>query len=87
MKNSNAKCMWRRPVYDTMIHEIIGPTAITQDFPAEDITPEYDAFGLDLLVLNPDHGDIEVTPKHSDNYIIAEILLLQGGCHGQRTCD
>ena len=52
-----------RRVFDKNIHDIIGPATMTQDFLAEDITPEYDAFDPDLFDLDPDHGDIEVTPE------------------------
>ncbi len=58
--------------FDVMIHETISPATMTQDFPVEDITPEYDAFDPDILDLNPDHGNIEVTHVYGDNYVVAE---------------
>jgi hypothetical protein len=68
-----------RRAFDSKIQEISGPTASTQDFPAEeDITLEYDAIDPDILDLNRDHGDIEVTPGFGDNYVGAEILLPWG---------
>ncbi len=57
----------------------LGPAAMTQDFPAEDITPDYDAFDADILDFDPDQGDIEVTPEYGDTYVGAEILLPRGG--------
>ncbi len=66
-----------RRAFDTTIHEIIGPAATTQD--VEDTTHEYNAFDPDLLDLDPDHGDTEVTPEYGDNFVRAEILLPMGG--------
>jgi hypothetical protein len=43
------------------------------------MTPEHDAFYPDILDLDPDQGDIEVTPKYGDNYVGAELLLPRGG--------
>jgi hypothetical protein len=52
---------------------------VTTDFPTEDITPEYDHYDSDILDLDLDHSDIEVTPEYGDNYVGAEILLPHGG--------
>ena len=68
-----------RKAFDRSIDTTLGPAATTQDFPAEDITPDYDAFDADILDFDPDQGDIEVTPEYGDTYVGAEILLPQGG--------
>jgi hypothetical protein len=62
---------------ETITHQL-GPHATEQDFPAEDLTPEYDFYGDDHD-LDPDHGDLEVTPKMGENYLNAEISVLRGG--------
>ena len=68
-----------RTAFDRGILDTVGPTAMTEDFPVEDTTSEYDHYDSDILDLNPDHGNIEVTPKYGDNYVGAEILLPRGG--------
>jgi hypothetical protein len=42
------------------------------------LTPEYLTYDDDLY-LDPDHGDLEVTPEIGDNYLSAEILIPRGG--------
>ncbi len=42
------------------------------------MTPEYLTYDDDLY-LDPDHGDLEVTPEIGDNYLSAEILIPRGG--------
>jgi hypothetical protein len=32
-----------------------------------------------MMTMTPDHGDLEVTPEMGDNYLNAEISVLQGG--------
>jgi hypothetical protein len=71
-----------RAAFDRSINDTLGPSATPQDFPAEDLTPEHDPFDRDILDLDPDQGDIEVTPEHSDNYVGAELLFPQGGALG-----
>ncbi len=61
------------------INDTLGPLATPQDFPAEDLTPEHDPFDPDILDLDPDQGDIEVTPEFGDNYVGAKLLFPQGG--------
>ena len=48
------------------------------DFPAADLTPEYLTYKNDHD-LDPDHGDLEVTPEIGDNYLSAEISIPRGG--------
>jgi hypothetical protein len=61
-----------RRVFDETIANHLGPNATEQDFPAEDLTPDYD-FCDDDHDLDPDHGDFEVTPEMEDNYPNTEI--------------
>jgi hypothetical protein len=49
-----------------------------QDFPAEHLTPDYD-FYEDNHDLDPDHGDLEMTPEMGDNYLNGMISVSQGG--------
>jgi hypothetical protein len=48
-----------------------------QGFLEEDLTPDYDFYDDDHD-LDPDHGDLEVTPEMGDNYLNTEISVLQG---------
>jgi hypothetical protein len=68
-----------RAAFDRSINDTLGPSATPQDFPAEDLTPEHDPFDLDILDLDPDQGDIEVTLEYGDNYVGAELLFPRGG--------
>ncbi len=45
-----------------------------QDFPADDLTPDYDFYDDDHD-LDPDHTDLEVTPEMGDSYLNAEISV------------
>jgi hypothetical protein len=71
-----------RKAYDESIAERLGPAAWEDDFPAEDLTPEYDPFGgignagFDL---GPDQEDLEVTPEAHDNYVGVDLLFPKGG--------
>jgi hypothetical protein len=67
-----------RRVFDETIANHLGPNATDQDFPAEDLTPDFDFYDDDHD-LDPDHGDLEMTPEMGDNYLNAEISVLQGG--------
>jgi hypothetical protein len=49
-----------------------------QDFPEEDLTPDYD-FHDDDHDLDPDHGNLEVTPEMWDNYLSKAISIPRGG--------
>ncbi len=48
------------------------------DFPEADLTSEYLTYDDDND-LDPDHGDLEVTPEIGDNYLSAEISIPRGG--------
>ncbi len=67
----------RRVFNETITHHL-RPNATEQDFPAEDLTPDYDFYDDDHD-LDPDHADLEVTPEMGDNYLSAEISVPQGG--------
>ncbi len=65
-------------VFNESITHHLGPNATEQDFPAEDLTPDYDFYD-DGRDLDPDHSDLEVTPEMGDNYLDAEISVPHGG--------
>ena len=44
------------------------------DFPAKDLTPDYEAYDETIMTFDPDYGNIEVTPETGDTFIGAEIL-------------
>jgi hypothetical protein len=66
----------RRVFNETITHHL-GPNATGQDFPAEDLTPDYDFYDNDHG-LDPDHGDLKVTPEMGNNYLNAEISVPRG---------
>jgi hypothetical protein len=65
-------------VFDETITNHLGPNATDQDFPAEDLTPDYNFYDNDHD-LDPDHRDLEVTPEMGDNYLNTEISVPRGG--------
>ncbi len=65
-------------VFDETVANHLGPNATDQDFLAEDLTPDFDFYDDDHD-LDPDHGDLEVTPEMGDNYLNAEISVPRGG--------
>jgi hypothetical protein len=67
-----------RRVFKESIAHHLRPNATEQDFPAEDLTPDYDFYDNDHD-LDPDHRDLEVTPEMGDNYISAKISIPFGG--------
>jgi hypothetical protein len=67
-----------RRVFNESITFHLGPNAMEQDFPAEDFTPDYNFYDDDHD-LDPDHGNLEVTPEMGDNYLNAEIAVPRGG--------
>jgi hypothetical protein len=67
-----------RRVFDETIASHLGPNATDQDFPAEDLTPDFDHYNNDHD-LDHDHGDLEMTPEMGDNYLNAEISVPRGG--------
>ncbi len=71
-----------RKSFDDSIAKRLGPAAQDSDFPAVDLTPEYDLFG-DIGDANsdpdPDHADLPVTPEVGNNYIGFDLLFPKGG--------
>jgi hypothetical protein len=65
-------------VFNESITHHLGPNATEQDFLAEDLTPDY-VFYDDDHDLDPDHGNLELTPEMGDNYLNAMIPVLRGG--------
>ncbi len=65
-------------VFDETVASHLGPNATDQDFLAEDLTPDFNHYDNDHD-LDPNHGDLEVTPEMGDNYLNAEISVPQGG--------
>ncbi len=63
-----------RRVFDETIASHIVPNATDQDFPAEDLTPDFDPYDNDHD-LDPDHDELEVTPEMGDNYLNTEISV------------
>ncbi len=81
LNNEEIHCPIRQEthrVFDETIANHLGPNATDQDFPAEDLTPDYDFYDDDHY-LDPDHGDLEVTPEMGNNYLNAEISVPRGG--------
>ncbi len=71
-----------RKSFDDSIAERPGPAAQESDFPAVDLTPEYDPFGeVGDADSDPDHDreDPPVTPEVGDNYIRVDLLFPKGG--------
>jgi hypothetical protein len=56
----------------------LGPTALPQDFPAEDLTPDPTYYD-DTNAMDPEYGDAEVTPETGYNYLSTELMLPKGG--------
>jgi hypothetical protein len=65
-------------VFNETITHHLGPNATEQNFLAEDLNPDYDFYDDDHD-LDPDHGDLEVTPEMGDNYLNTEISVLLMG--------
>ncbi len=64
-------------VFNETITRHLGPNATEQDFPAKDLTPDYDFYDDDHG-LDPDHSDLEVTLEMGDNYLNTEISVPRG---------
>jgi hypothetical protein len=67
-----------RRVFNESIAHHLRPNATEQDFLAEDLTPDYN-FDDNNHNLDPDHGNLKVTPEMGDNYLNAEISVPCGG--------
>jgi hypothetical protein len=58
--------------FDESIEHHLGPAALMQDFPAEDLTPDLTYYD-DTNAMDPEYGDAEVMPEMGDNYLSAEL--------------
>jgi hypothetical protein len=67
-----------RHKFDESIEHHLGPAALLQDFPAENLTVDPTYYD-DTNAMDPEYGDAEVTPKIGDNYLSAELMLPKGG--------
>jgi hypothetical protein len=76
LNSSVCKDMRRR--FDESIEHHLGPAALPQDFPAEDLTPDLTYFD-DTNANDPKYGDVEIAPEIGDNYLSAELMLSKGG--------
>jgi len=65
--------------FDQVIEGILGTAAKPTDFSEQDLTPENIHFEGDADSIDPDHGDLEVTPEIGDNFISAKIMTPRGG--------
>jgi hypothetical protein len=70
--------IYMRHKFDESIELHLGPAALPQDFPAEDLTPDPTYYD-DTNAMDPEYGDAEVMPKTGDNYLSAELMLPKGG--------
>jgi hypothetical protein len=61
-----------RHKFDESMEHHLGPAALPQDFPAEDLTPDPTYFD-DTNAMDPEYGDAEITPEIGDNYLSAEL--------------
>jgi hypothetical protein len=76
LDSSNHKDM--RHKFDESIEHNLGPLALLQDFPTEDLTPDPTYFD-NTNAMDPEYVDAEITPKRGDNYLSAELMLPMGG--------
>ncbi len=67
-----------RRKFDESIEHHLGPAALLQNFPAEDLTPDPTYYD-DTNAMDPEYGDAEVMPKIGDNYLSADLMLIKGG--------
>jgi hypothetical protein len=67
-----------RHKFDESIEHHLGPAALPQDFPAEDLTPDPTYFD-DTDAMDPEYSDAKIMPKIGDNYLFAELMLPKGG--------
>jgi hypothetical protein len=75
--NSSVHIDMRCKFVESIEHHL-GPVALPQDFPAEDLTPDPTNFD-DTDDIDPEYGDAEIMPEIGDNYLSAELILPKGG--------
>ena len=69
----------KQQTFDQEIDGILGTAAKPTDFDKQDLTPENIHYEGNADSIDPDHGNLEVTPEMGDNYICAEIMTPRGG--------
>jgi hypothetical protein len=67
-----------RRKFDESIEHHLGPAALLQNFPTEDMTPDPIYFD-DTNTMDPEYGDAEIMPEIGDNYLSTELMLPKGG--------
>ncbi len=77
-KLSNPAHQEMRCKFDESIEQHLGPVALPQDFPSEDLTPD-PAYFENTNAIDPNYGDAEIMPKMGDNYLSAELMLPKVG--------
>ena len=60
--------------FDQAIKEILGTAAKLTDFDKQDLTPKHIHYEGDANSIDPDHGDLEVTPEMGNNYIGDDVM-------------
>jgi hypothetical protein len=75
--NSSVQKDMRRKFYESIEHHL-GPVALPQDFPAEDLTPDLTYYD-DTNAMDPGYSDAEIMPKIGENYLSAELMLPKSG--------
>jgi hypothetical protein len=75
---SSPACKEMRCKFDESIEHHVGPVALPQDFPSEDLTPD-PAYFDNTNAMDPEYGDAEITPKIGDNILSAEPMLPKCG--------
>jgi len=68
----------KRQNFDQAVKGILGTAAKPTDFDKQDLTPEIIHYEGDADSIDPDHGNLEVTPEMGDNYIGAKIMTPRG---------
>jgi hypothetical protein len=64
--------------FDESIKQHLEQVATSQDFSAEDLTPDPEYYDNNNII-DPDYGDAEITPEMGDNYLSAKLMLPKGG--------
>jgi hypothetical protein len=77
-QNSEVHTALRHNFYQA-IKGTLGIAAKLPDFDKQDLTPENIYYEGDANSIDPDHGNLEVTPEMRDNYIGAKIMTPRGG--------
>jgi hypothetical protein len=68
--------------FDESVEQLLGPAAVLQDFPTEDLTPDPEYFE-NTNAIDPDYGGAKIMPEKGDNYLSAKLMLPKGGVMGK----